>query len=409
MYQERYHKEPISSFIGQFGLTEYHELLCPIPPLLDPSKGRPVVRFQGNAMEDGIILAISFNHNVFDVVGVGHVLRSLAACCDAASNGNNPPTALPLQVDKDLAVRQRILGYGVDALGMNSMCVSSFPSYIGSIASDELQNAVSRNRTRLYTFSPDKLATIKSICSSLLSLRQGPESASTHFISPSDVLNSALAICIQRSRKNGQCQLSALQKPAKLSFEVNLRPILELPSTERYFGNLITMFTISPLLSDNYPAADSTEYQGFDLFHITKLAIHIRETLSAIDQVYVRQLGTYLAENQDSITLNFADVSFINHRFLDLYDLNFGGILGKVEHLRIQYGLVDGMCVVMPERRRGPLAQSDDHKRSAPWEVLITSTPAVLEILEKDQLFSFLMSEEQPVSSRWPPIISARL
>lgn len=396
MYKVKHDTEPMAKAMDQLGLIIWHKAFCPLPPFLDPTAGRPVVRFQGTALSDGIILGVSFNHRVFDVVGIDLVFRSLAACCSASSTRTASPTSLPLDVDHDLPVRQKILDYRGEHCDDRARYAANYQRYCDPVK--ELGSATAAYKTNMYTFSSDRLARIKSMCHRLIPECTELASSSTSSISTSDVLNAILAICIQRSRIDGQAQPLSMQRPGELSFAVNLRPMLLLQfDAYRYFGNLFTVLQVNP---SNALGSPGPGYPRFDLIQITNLALRIRQKLQTVDTEYVRQLGSYLDWQKDPIAFKFTDVSFTNHREWNLYDLDFGRSLGKIDALRYESWPIDGLCVVMPARRNDPASWAD---------VLITSTPGVLDTLEKDPLIDFLLSEEQLVKARPGPTASARL
>lgn len=391
MYKVKYSTEPMTRIMDQLGLVIWHKAFCPLPPFLDSAAGRPAVRFQGTGLSDGIVLSASFNHRVFDLVGIDLVLRSLAACCSACSARTASPCPLPLDVDHDLQVRQKLFDYRGENCNDSMRYGENYRHYYDPVT--EFESAIAAHKTQIYTFSSDKLARIRSICNSLIPECTESVSFSTNSLSTSDVLNAILAICIQRSRAERQAQSSSVQRPGELSFAVNLRPMLQQQfDANRYFGNLVTMLQVSPI---NPPGLPGPEDLRFDLIQITNLALRIRQKLQTVDNEYFQQLASYLDLQKDPISTKFADVSFISHRAWNLYDLNFGQILGKIDALRYESWPIDGFCIVMPARINDPSSWAD---------VLITLTPVVLEALDTDPLFNFLLSREQLVKVR-PGII----
>lgn len=393
IYKVKYNGEPMARVMDQLGLVIWHKVFCPLPPLLDSVAGRPVVRFQGTGLPDGVVLGTSFNHRVFDIVGIDLVFRSLAACCSASSAGTTIPCPLPLNVDHDLQVRQELSDYRGQNWNDSARYGANYRHY-----SPFMESAIAAHNTKMYTFASDRLASIRSICNSLIPECTESVSSPTSYISTSDVLNAILAICIQRSRAKRQTQPLSVQRPGELSFAVNLRPMLqEQIDANGYFGNLITMLQVSPITPSNLPGP---EYPRFDLLQITNLALRIRQKLQTVDNEYVQQLGSYLDRQKDYLSLKFSDVSFTNHRAWNIYDLNFGKTLGKIDALRYETWPIDGFCVVMPARINDPSSWAD---------VVITLTPAVLETLDTDPLFNFLLSREQLVTARPGVIPSSSL
>ncbi|OGM44315.1 hypothetical protein ABOM_007218 [Aspergillus bombycis] len=139
-------------------------------------------------------------------------------------------------------------------------------------------------------------------------------------------------------------------------------------------------------------------------------ALTLRQKISAVTPEYIRELGSHLRQQAGiQLTTRLADCGVTDMRPLKMYSLNFGGQLGFIDYLWLQLEPVDGTCVIMPTRFK----DSDNHygsKVQGLWDILITLKPNVLDALEKDPLFSFLVEKkEQLIGSNSDTGVHARL
>ncbi|KAB8257641.1 transferase family-domain-containing protein [Aspergillus pseudonomiae] len=397
MFQSQYQSVPMSSVVSQLGSAIYTNTLCPIRPRLDDSEPHPVLRFQGTQLKDGIVLSMSFSHNVFDAAGAGYVLESLAACCyNTSTGGTDAQMPLALDPEADLRIRQVILDdvsrpYSTGQFSENYRCNAS------EKVRDELASVVAVYHHKMYTLSANKIQILRTTCNNLTPCFEKVSSSQARSLSRSDIVSAALALCVKRSRAAAAPSglVSKPKEPGRFALAVNLRPRLRKVGAEKYFGSFMTTVQINSIQKDVSPGGGFSDYRGFDLLHLTRIALNFRQKVAAVTPEYVHELGSHLRQQKNiRLTTRLAEFGVTDMRPLKMYSLNFGGQLGFIDYLWLQLKPIDGTCVIMPAR----IKDSDNHygsKVEGSWDVLITLKPNVLDTLEKDPLFSFLVEKKE--------------
>ncbi|GFF59402.1 fumigaclavine B O-acetyltransferase [Aspergillus udagawae] len=384
-----------------------------VPPvsLLPLAPGpRPVVRFQTNVVIDGIVLALGFHHSVFDATGVGLLIEMLATCCSS----DRPALSSHIELEEEIRLRR-----SVDKIGNGATDLASQRDEVqdpnGSITESPAHVPIGDSswvppKLSVYSFnlSAAGLAHLKTACNKLLpaihaSQNGSPQSAESEgeklqqeFVSTNDVLTALLATSIHQARSR-VTETELVPTKAKLAMAVNLRErASSLPKT--YLGNSLTVteaFVYSLAATDGFDGVPERHYhpdlRNALLLEIARVALQLRKGLAAIDDAYFRQFVSRLRANLDwsQLGANLPDTMVSSWRHLKVYRLDFGARLGRVVEFHPQTALVDGICIIQPER----IAHEDDSADMAPesgWEVCVTLQSDAMECFLRGGLFTSL-------------------
>lgn len=347
----------------------------PVPTFIPASDQRPVLRFQANVFPSKIVLAMCFWHNVFDGTGAGVILEALAECitsADAPITQEIAETHLDLRkkVSKFPALCRERLDHSVE-LGP--------PLFDSNTSADQwtqIETAMaSAVQTKRYSFSPEKVAKVKEICTKLL-----PQVTSeSTWISSNDIITAVLAITVDRVLHP---ERSKKTESADFLMAVDLRSRVQLP--EKYVGN-----TIFPVHDDVYFRDGLAEKQEDpDLFHLTQLALRVRTKLASMDDNLVYSASATVAEGDDWTGLEGtpADIIVTSWRALKAYSIDFGPSIGHLKDFEPGFALVPGGCIFLPAR------VAEEGKPAPPWEVCITLKTGDDKTLIADPLFSQILA-----------------
>ena len=145
-------------------------------------------------------------------------------------------------------------------------------------------------------------------------------------------MNTALALCTKRSRSaapQSGLVVSNPTKPEQFALTVNLRPRLRKVGAEEYFGSFMITAQTSSIQKDVYPWEGNPEYRRFDLLHLTRLALNLRQKTTAGTSEYAHGLDSHLREQKDiQLTTTLAESRVTEIRPLRIYSLVFGGTVG---------------------------------------------------------------------------------
>lgn len=129
------------------------------------------------------------------------------------------------------------------------------------------------------------------------------------------------------------------------------------PGDQQYLGNVV-LYAMTSFPAANLATADEDPIRSLATIcdcisnsqsSSTINSRHIAETYRLVDSMEdYRSLyaGWDLFGSRDFTITSWAD--------LDLYDLDFGPLLGKPEFVRLPYMEADGVAIILPRRRSGP-------------------------------------------------------
>ncbi|TVY80530.1 O-acetyltransferase pyr7 [Lachnellula suecica] len=321
------------------------DVLASVPGMIDFEQEWDCCRFQATFIQGGLLLSVSINHLAMDGISITRVVRALAR------NSCIPPK--PSQENS-------VAAFDRSRLSSSSSVpdIAKIPAYIIlSEAFDFATRTAGSISTRMYQFTEQTLAQLKSDCSLLLP--------------PKSWISTQNAVCALVFRQIIKARLAAgILKPTdkvQYSFAVEFRNIIEPPLPADFVGNAV-LFTATTFI----PVCDLVAPEGLSL-----AAAAVRRAIQEVDAAYVDNFIAVIKSLPDPRALNFygavngkttAITSTSYKNFVMPSDWHLS--LGKYEAMRLlDGGLGDGMFVIMPVRETG-------------WEVIATLASPAMDVFE---------------------------
>ncbi|KAL4932539.1 uncharacterized protein BDV17DRAFT_288048 [Aspergillus undulatus] len=256
--------------------------LPPLPPFLGPSDPIYVVRFKATVVSDGVILAMSFCHTVFDVTGAAHILQHLAECCQSSK----PKQCVCLD-DKALRQDMWTMGFaGVSAGYSNNDKLTPLFSRGTESLEGDMEVLARKNMLCRWKIPGHKVSRLKRACNALLATRLSDGSDSPiKFLSSFDVLTGILTRVLHPDP-------GVKEGVSDIGIAVNLRDRMTPSWPSSYMGNLVRCVPImhpSPPLEDSLVTAahlvaadNGLDIPAVDLGSVYRNACCVRQALSMI-------------------------------------------------------------------------------------------------------------------------------
>ncbi|KAE8168439.1 transferase family-domain-containing protein [Aspergillus tamarii] len=366
------------------------EEFLPLPFEIVLGETSPVLRFQANVFEDGIILCVSFHHNVIDGKGMNVVMEALAACC------RNPPNVhqneLPTDPMSEAVWRNRL--FAAASPTPDAFVVRRGKNCPIPAAPEQGPQAPI---TRLLVLSEAKVTQLKRMCNAMVQYKARGEVPSsgvkqpTTALSSNDVLSAMLWLCVLRSRAASDPRFLK-QGKSLFSFPTDARIIFADGLRSTYIGNSVISATVeSPFLIEhaaNYSSTTVSPPDEFNLSLIARLALAIRSGFRSVNKKYIEDVISSIATGDHAmVTASNADFALSSLRHMGFYGLNFGPVLGKVAHADLPDPRMKNQAWVLPDRHPG-------HSGRSPWEIRMTLEPLVMKHLVEDKLFQWMRDTE---------------
>lgn len=360
--QVQHHEHAIGTI--DWDRVRYQEYI-PLPNRKKITGPLPVVRFQANIMEDGIILSMGFNHSVMDLRGAVTVLESLAACC----RGVTPLHDEILYAHGRQRIAEAILT--TDAMGD-----------LGDIEKAQV-NPETKSRdneavhiSRKFTFSPKRILELKRICTALIT--DGAMNKAGNFLSSDDIVTALLWIGMLRARNKNSRFAS---KETSLYRTINVRPHLQPFIPSSYIGNATMCI---PYKFSTERLTGSSVHGIDEVFLLRDVALALRGGVNAFNTQHVREQLTRVMKSDDWSNLSFgdADIEITSWRRFGLCSLNFGDILGNVQGVEVPDARIKNTGYILPSNPVSP-----GSNEVPPWEIRIVLEGGAMEHLYQESLF----------------------
>jgi hypothetical protein len=311
--------------------------LCARAVFPKPDEQRPVFIPQLNIIDGGFILTLHCHHSVFDAQGINEVLRVWAKNCHHLQDATvHKCDSLPVETFNRTAhnASHNPTAHMGRPEHHPELIISPTPiNFEGTVLKDT-------HRSRVYRVSPEALSQLKLDCGE----------TENHWTSTND----RVTALIWRSVIRAQVDLDQLPDKNTLSHHivnVDLRPRSEPPLSKHYPGCPMNYARAAMELKDVYNSSS-----------LGPIAIAIREAINKRTPEYVRSLITLLANvpGYDHVlsasfpNLMTTDCLTSTWYKLDIYDLDFGPAIGKIDRVRFPTGgLFDGLSMIYPRINRG--------------------------------------------------------
>jgi hypothetical protein len=311
--------------------------LCAHEVFPKPGEQRPVFVPQLNIIDGGFILTLHCHHSVFDAQGINEVLRVWAQNCHhLQDDAVHKCDSLPVETFN------RTAHNASHKPNAQMGRPEHHPELIISPTPINFENTVLKDthRSRVYRVSPGALTQLKLDCGEV----------ENYWTSTND----RVTALIWRSVIRAQVDPDQLPNENTLSHHivnVDLRLRSDPPLSKHYPGCPMNYARAAMGLKDIYNSPS-----------LAPIAIAIREATNKRTPEYVRSLITLLANvpGYDHVlsasfpNLMTTDCLTSTWYKLDIYDLDFGPAIGKIERVRFPTGgLFDGLSMIYPQITRG--------------------------------------------------------
>ncbi|RAQ51407.1 O-acetyltransferase [Aspergillus flavus] len=372
------------------GVISYDHILreefVPLPFDIVLAETCPVLRFQANVFEDGIILCASFHHNVIDGKGMNTVMEALATCCRNPTNVQQDE--LPTDPISEAICRTRLAALASptpDAFVVRRGTNCPIPA----APEQGLQAPI----TRLLVLSGEKVIQLKRMCKAFVRNEARGELPSSELgrtapaLSSNDIISALLWLCVLRSRVRSDPRFPQRAK-SYFSFPTDARMIIPQDLRSTYIGNSVVSATVESPFSikdaiQSFSATISAPDE-FNLSLIVRLALAIRSKFMSIDRKHVQDMISSLGTGDHAVlTAGNADFALSSLRHMNFYVLKFGPVLGRAAHMDLADPRMKNQAWILSDRHPG-------HSGMSPWEIRITLDPMVMEYLLEDTLFQWM-------------------
>ena len=317
-------------------------------------------------IEGGIILGIAAHHNVMDGTGLAEMFRLWSTCARGGTVDAVPDPKEPLKrrerVEQALSKQSSV---EVDEKPTLEDLLERHVEYkLGSLTPSNPSSTPSKlppppGSSKIFKFSVQKLAAVRASLSSVI--------PASH-LTINNIVSALIWSHISHIRFSRSQQPEGAPQ-SRLGFAINGRKVLFPPSSTDekdvpYVGN-VNLLAQTALPPSEFTAASLSDHSS------------IKPIISAIASAVVKTNNTShissLIQFADAIPdlstllpgwnfFNGPDVSITSWANFDLYQMDFGAALGKLEVVRIPYIPLDGLVVILPRRRVAGSAEKQVEK-----------------------------------------------
>ncbi|OJZ80354.1 hypothetical protein ASPFODRAFT_460806 [Aspergillus luchuensis CBS 106.47] len=369
----------------------FAEPYLPVPLSAATAMLCPIIRWQANIMQDGLVITVCFHHSVLDAAGFYVIQAALAKCC-RMQNGTVPG----LSFTSDLLIgRRRILETTMAGGVSREPPLGHCHETLRDADFESAKGLISRRLTLAST----RIEYLKKACNALVRSHIKDDL----LLSTNDVISALLWLSIIRARYESNFEGPERRgHPAQSSLILiaDIRRTLSPPLPISYIGNGIiqseTSSLIRPVLgsmlyTSRRPHSHFPILTNDGLSTLTDLAVKVHTALTNVTNSYV---GGLIKEKHESVDkgprLKQGDVTSTSLRRMGIYGLDFGTVLGRVVEFDSPDNRIDGTVCILPARPNFRMTSS----KMTLWELRVTLQREVMLRLLHDPLMHWSMEQE---------------
>ncbi|KAJ5463708.1 transferase family-domain-containing protein [Penicillium sp. IBT 31633x] len=362
----------------------FDEHYLPLPFSMATTEMCPIIRWQANVMQDGIVLAVSFHHSVFDAAGIHTIQHALAKLC------REPSTSMEsLSLRSDLLIGRKRMHH----CAIGEKCGRSKNAKQKSNLKTANFNSAECLVSRRFCLDAHKIHKLRTACTELMHVPSTSSNSEVGLpVTSNDVISAFFWMVITKCRYGSTIHTEGLEDDlpveSSLVLMTEVRRILSPPLPTSYVGNAsVQTITTSPtqtfLHSTHRESSDqplrSTVNGEVDISLLTRLAIKVYASRTSVDNAHVKEvIEQKLGDSNWSPNFKQGDIVSTSLRRMDVYNLDFGPLLGRVFEFENPENRIDGTMCILPARL---------DSKYAPWEIRMTLEPGVMAQLEEDRSF----------------------
>ncbi|PLB52337.1 hypothetical protein P170DRAFT_423221 [Aspergillus steynii IBT 23096] len=364
IFRSRTHSQPIT-FIQNPRVFDNSFSAFPIE--FASRESYPLIRFQANIMQDGVILTTSFFHPAMDGKGYFNVLHTLSGFCRGVEN---PPLFTYPQLETE--TRKKISEI--------KSCADTTPGQ-ASYTNEFVEQEVPLVCRKLF-LPTERLKRLRDRCQAEGSGKDGAPMRLTL----NDIVCAIAWICMVQARS--QIQSQATPQSGPISEDTILGTVVDTRASilseiihEGYMGNAL----LFPVIT--YPVQSMANDKGPQLLDsLSEIARRLHHARQGVNMEYAKSTVVRIQNNSDwgSLWSRASHGVVSSLRFMKVYDWDFGSNLGFINDFEMHDSRLGGRCWIMPAR---PL-------EAANWELYLTLEVDAWEHLEKNALFRWVSGEE---------------
>ncbi|KAF7590283.1 hypothetical protein BBP40_003020 [Aspergillus hancockii] len=346
----------------------------PLPLEVTVRDAYPLIRFQANIMQDGIILTCVFFHPAIDGKGLFNLLCSLSYYCCGIHDAPSSTPELEAQTRKHITEAESL-----------THSVTSSSAYGPSFEVD--RPAISRT----LFFSRERLTQIRDACHNARVIRS-PNGQAQDIplprLSLTDLACTILWLAVVQARAKLRPRLP-LRQTTSLIVPIDVRSLLPDLIPEFYIGNAVVVANVS------HPLPSMLKEEAVPVAMIAELAQNVHRSRKAIDRGHVANLVAHVQSSLDwgSFLVSPPEMAVSSLRQLKVYDWDFGSALGFVQDFAMPDPRVAGICRILPARPPG-------HGKPGNWEFTLALEAEAWEYFEELELIRWVSGTARGVFAK---------
>lgn len=362
---------PALSEIGHTIDAEGDSVFRPLPTK-GPEEFKPVLRFQANVFQGGIILCFCWNHLLIDGTAVSNIIKAFARCCREGDDVSLAEERQQNEIARDMIFN--LINRPAPEVSNPAEEIEMFE--LPPFSTEDIPRET-------FLLSPPLVEELKSACNKYLSSES--QSAPSQFCATNDILMSLLWIATAR------VSLAQDKRCSSMHFAVTMGKRAQPRLPQSYMGSTLFLEGAQIGRQEIADALASVDSSSADLPHayiplLATLASRIRAKILAMDDAHLTRTvhELYKTPEWDEQPGKLGDILFSNLSFNSCYQHDFGSQLGHIQGFEPRT-VYPSIAYVKP---RKPVAGG-----LGPWEMTVMLDRERSEGVKKDALLKWVRGD----------------